>query len=518
LLASNQLAGAMEAQQQIILDLRAALQRLRDALGVDETHPYAKSLQARELAEQQRELRQRTEQADLNETTVADELSQQQKDIHQEIAALKEALADLPRQRQLADEAEQAAYEAESHLFQADRQAALSKQQQAIERLEQLAESLDGSDQLDQASPGEQGVDSEWDQLQQLDRELAALDEQQAQVLQQAPNQPAAARQLEQQVAGRLEEAARREPLSPAVRQSVQAAAAAAQEATEALEDASPSGRQERTAAARETKQALQQARELTQARLEELAQSSPPASADLVQAAEDLERVARVEQDLAEVAETGQLDRELLNQQIETQTQAARTVHDVAEQVQASAPAVSSQLGKIETKMQQLGHSLQSMQGAEQIPAPQAAAVAQGAGRTATDLLQMASQLRQQVAGWEPDGQSSSQSAESQLSQVAQNQGTPAATEAESRASGESQPSETNQTAPSESGNRLTSDQGRVRDGTVTDEGRSLQDSPWFAKLPPALRESIRARTRRRAPRGYEERLRRYFESVDKR
>jgi hypothetical protein len=129
-----------------------------------------------------------------------------------------------------------------------------------------------------------------------------------------------------------------------------------------------------------------------------------------------------------------------------------------------------------------------------------------------------MASQLRQQVAGSEADGQSSSQSAESQRSQVAQNQGTPAAAEAESRTGGESQPSETNQTAPSESGNRLTSDQGRVRDGTTTDEGRSLQDSPWFAKLPPALRESIRARTRRRAPRGYEERLRRYFESVDKR
>jgi hypothetical protein len=38
----------------------------------------------------------------------------------------------------------------------------------------------------------------------------------------------------------------------------------------------------------------------------------------------------------------------------------------------------------------------------------------------------------------------------------------------------------------------------------------------PWFARLPPELRSVIQAKTRGKAPRGYEERLRRYFESVD--
>jgi hypothetical protein len=46
---------------------------------------------------------------------------------------------------------------------------------------------------------------------------------------------------------------------------------------------------------------------------------------------------------------------------------------------------------------------------------------------------------------------------------------------------------------------------------------GRSFADSPWFARLPPELREAIRMRGRRQPPRGYEDRLRRYFESVDK-
>jgi len=44
----------------------------------------------------------------------------------------------------------------------------------------------------------------------------------------------------------------------------------------------------------------------------------------------------------------------------------------------------------------------------------------------------------------------------------------------------------------------------------------RLLREEPWFAKLPPTLRNAIRARARRQPPRGYEERLRRYFESID--
>ncbi len=44
----------------------------------------------------------------------------------------------------------------------------------------------------------------------------------------------------------------------------------------------------------------------------------------------------------------------------------------------------------------------------------------------------------------------------------------------------------------------------------------RRFADEPWFAKLPPELRNAIRNNARRRPPRGYEERLQRYFESMD--
>ena len=44
----------------------------------------------------------------------------------------------------------------------------------------------------------------------------------------------------------------------------------------------------------------------------------------------------------------------------------------------------------------------------------------------------------------------------------------------------------------------------------------RQLKDEAWFAKLPPELRKSIRAGAGQKPPRAYEERLKKYFESVD--
>jgi hypothetical protein len=53
-------------------------------------------------------------------------------------------------------------------------------------------------------------------------------------------------------------------------------------------------------------------------------------------------------------------------------------------------------------------------------------------------------------------------------------------------------------------------------KDHDADAKARKFENDPWFAKLPPTLRDAIQARSRQRAPRGYEERLRRYFESVD--
>jgi hypothetical protein len=56
----------------------------------------------------------------------------------------------------------------------------------------------------------------------------------------------------------------------------------------------------------------------------------------------------------------------------------------------------------------------------------------------------------------------------------------------------------------------------GKLAAGDATAVSGKLESEPWFAKLPPSLRSAIQAKSNGKAPRGYEERLRRYFESVD--
>ena len=57
-----------------------------------------------------------------------------------------------------------------------------------------------------------------------------------------------------------------------------------------------------------------------------------------------------------------------------------------------------------------------------------------------------------------------------------------------------------------------------RSQQGGQDADGSGLKyaDEPWFARLPPKLQSAIQSKARGKAPRGYEERLRRYFESID--
>jgi hypothetical protein len=49
-----------------------------------------------------------------------------------------------------------------------------------------------------------------------------------------------------------------------------------------------------------------------------------------------------------------------------------------------------------------------------------------------------------------------------------------------------------------------------------TTAAARRFDQEPWFARLPPALQAAVQAKSRTAPPRGYEERLKRYFQSVD--
>jgi hypothetical protein len=146
------------------------------------------------------------------------------------------------------------------------------------------------------------------------------------------------------------------------------------------------------------------------------------------------------------------------------------------------------------------------------------------------------------QIAGSQAMAEAAETLAQAQMASQAQGQ-TPATAQAQSQVPGQAQPTEQPKPGPSSSlasaggvsvggdssENQATPENplelqppadgdSRTADGDEDADAkeRKFKEEPWFAKLPPELRNAIRARARNRAPRGYEERLRRYFESID--
>jgi hypothetical protein len=70
--------------------------------------------------------------------------------------------------------------------------------------------------------------------------------------------------------------------------------------------------------------------------------------------------------------------------------------------------------------------------------------------------------------------------------------------------------------TAPATTPAQQASRSGSEKSSDVPAGKQDLKNQPWFARLPPDVQKAIRSSSERPAPRGYEDRLRKYFENTD--
>jgi hypothetical protein len=139
----------------------------------------------------------------------------------------------------------------------------------------------------------------------------------------------------------------------------------------------------------------------------------------------------------------------------------------------------------------------------ARQIAGPQAQAVAQASG------------MGEQAAGASAQGQGSSGTGDSPSPDGA---ATAAARKGGAVQKGPAAPNQKPPQGDLETAEAAQADSRGQRTAEGTTPGGSFLgggSDVWMARLPPELRAAIQARSRRLPPRGYEERLKRYFESV---
>ncbi len=78
------------------------------------------------------------------------------------------------------------------------------------------------------------------------------------------------------------------------------------------------------------------------------------------------------------------------------------------------------------------------------------------------------------------------------------------------------SPPNGSPQTASTQGAGRLQGDSPSAGSSADVQAGRKAAQQPWIMELPAEVRAAIRANSQRRPPRGYEERLERYFKNID--
>lgn len=511
---------ARQNAREVVTVLMAERERLRQRLKVAHIQQ-----QLRQLIEQQQRVRSDTAQLDATPREQRDRATvaalEDQRDARtlfdQLDASLEtarqwesaEGQAAEASKRRLQDEGTAALFkDAESDLAKGDTEHALQAQDAIVEQLSEVLEKMETAQGLKpfDSSSALDAVDDILQQQKELTEQTGrASGEDQGQLDELSRQQHGLHEQM-----GDLDQAAQALPDGSSLLNQAKAAALGAEEDLFAGDP---------DAAVEDQQQVI---RNLEQLRRALNAASSAAQPADMPDPLEmQVEQLEELSQDLAEIA---QQQDQVLAELAESPTSARQQQQEVAgalSEQSARDPLPNDVQQSVENAAQLAARAAETMQdtspsngaarseaarGAQQaIRAAQARAASQLQAARRAMQSPGAQPLAQSATSRSPGDSRSGESAKLDPAASAQSRNAP-------------RPSNSEMTDPNALSSRRTV--GDAQRSDRQDEalgGRSYVDTPWFARLPPELREAIRMRGRRQPPRGYEDRLRRYFQSVDK-
>lgn len=506
-------ATSLEA---VIRGLRTLLESIERAQGLVAGDAGQARDAIRQLADQQQRVRQATAQPDLNRAAM-DELATEQSEIRKELAQLREEIEPSSAAQGALEQAENAAREATADLFEGRPEEATADQERVLEKLAEAARQVDESDRPPIANLTAEQHDRLVEDLEGAREDLQMIRKEQEAASEAARASAAEARKQEEHVADMLAKVPEGRRLPPEVTSRLSEAEEAATDAAARMDRPEEQRREATDRAEQAIKRA---ASEVEIALADARRQRAGVEIAELAQAARALDQAAAAEREIARetdrAADAEGLRTDEADQLGQRQADVADVAAKVAEGVRQSAPEAARILSEATAPLRQVGEKLQA---ASKQPGPASKPAARDARRSAEqaaeELARAADEIRREI------GRSAEELAAALAASMAEppsQEGLPSPTGGAVQQGGlvENQPPQPGPVQQADEPPEGVAGTPDSPDQAVGTDRRRFVEEPWLVELPPEVRAAIRANAGRRAPRGYEERLQRYFKNID--
>ncbi len=395
-LEQTKFTDAATSEENVLKALRELLRILERVQGVLKGERQSMEQAIQEMIDRQSEIREATNQADANQRDLQ-QLVQQQSQVQKDL----EALSRQAQPAQPLEEASQAAEEATAKLFEGNPKEAVAQQDKVLENLAKAAQSAPEPANADNKPQSPEQSTQAIADLEAARRDLQKILEEQKQASATAVNQPAQARPQEEKIARELAEVPNNRKLPEEVTARTAEAQQVAAEAATRMDAPQPQRSQSTRAAEQAIQRALSEAeRALADAKRQQLRDAMNA----LAKAAQDIQKAAAMEREVAHEAQQGAQKSGLQVSQShelgQKQAEVKQTAEDVTKRVERAAPEAAKTLAAAQQPIRQAAERLQA---AEQQPGeaskPAAKEAANQAQQAAGYLSQAAQQLQREAA-----------------------------------------------------------------------------------------------------------------------